>query len=308
MRYSFLLSLIIISSFAQIYAQNFELKGLEIYNPVYFNPAFTSSDKLIQTDVLAYDFKINNGYWINAMSSLPNTNSSVGLSVGGSKYFKGYSSLERDRSDENVSAQGKNIGISYAYNHSFTEHLNLSGGVRLIHSIANFSDSTTNLKSMNSGSLHTGLKIEYHKLYAGISVSNGLYLWSKRENEANEIEVTRDKISPVINSNFIAGYSLGGERRVNIDPVIGFRYAKSFDSDYSDFGFYGGGNIIFVKTIGIGFTAGSMFSLTTSVTILDRVSLMLGVYQIELDNNLANNDYSLGFDPLEFIVQLRIKL
>lgn len=121
MRYSFLLTLIIIPSFTQINAQNFELKGLEIYNPVYFNPAFTSSDKLIQTDALAYDFNIKNGYWLNVMSSLPKKNSSVGLSFGGQKRFKTYSLLEWDRSDENVSIREKNIGISYAYKHSFNE-------------------------------------------------------------------------------------------------------------------------------------------------------------------------------------------
>jgi len=307
MRKSFLLLILIGFGIAAGNAQSFELKGLEIYNPVYSNPAFTSSDRLIQADAIAYDFKIYNGYWLNAMSSLPNTNSSVGLSFGGGKFFRSYSSSGRDSSDENVYLRIKNIGLSYAYDHSFNEDLHLSGGIRLTHSIINLSDTATNLLSRQSGSLLAGIQLRYHKLYAGLSAGKGLYNWSKRENEANEIEITRDR-SPYISSNFIAGYSLGGERRVNFDPIVGFNYTKSLDSDRSNFGFYAGGNIIFVKTIGVGFTVGSVFSLSTSVTILDRVSLMLGVYQTELDNNLSGNDYSLGFDPLEFIVQLRIKL
>ncbi len=307
MRKSFLLLIFIGYSIAASNAQSFELKGLEIYNPVYSNPAFTSSDKFVQVDAIAYDFNIFNGYWLNAMSSLPNTNSSVGFSVGGGKYFKSYSSFGRDGSDENILLRNKNIGLSYAYDHSFNEDLHLSGGIRLTHSIINISDTATNLLSRQSGSLLAGVQLKYRKLYAGLSAGTGLYTWSKRENEANEIEITRDR-NPYISSNFIAGYSLGGERRVNFDPVVGFNYTKSLDSDRSDFGFYAGGNIIFVKTIGLGFTVGSTFSLSTSVTILDRVSLLLGVYQTELDDHLTSNDYSLGFDPLEFIVQLRIKL
>jgi hypothetical protein len=307
MRKSFLLLILIDFGITAGNAQSFELKGLEIYNPVYSNPAFTSSDRLIQADAIAYDFKIYNGYWLNAMSSLPNTNSSVGLSFGGGKNFRSYSSSGRDRSDENIILRSKNIGLSYAYNHSFDEDFHLSGGIRLTHSIINISDTMINLLSRQSGSFLAGVQLRYQKLYAGLSAGTGLYNWSKIENEANEIEVTRDR-NPYISTNFIAGYSLGGERRVNFDPVVGFNFTKSFDRDYSNFGFYAGGNIIFVKTIGLGFTVGSVFSLSSSVTILDRVSLMLGVYQSELGDNLTSNDYSLGFDPLEFIVQLRIKL
>lgn len=307
MKKSLLLLVFIGFGIASCFAQSFELKGLEIYNPVYSNPAFTSSDKLVQVDAIAYDFKIHNGYWLNAMSSLPNTNSSVGLSFGGGKFFRSYSSSGRDRSDENVSLRSNNIGLSYAYDHSFNEDLHLSGGIRLTHSIINTSDTATNLLSRQSGSLLAGVQLRYHKLYAGLSAGTGLYTWSKIENEANEIEITRDR-NPYISSNFIAGYSLGGERRVNFDPVVGFNYTKSLDRDYSNFGFYAGGNLIFVKTIGVGFTVGSVFSLSTSVTILDKVSLMLGVYQTELGDNLSGSDYSFGFDPLEFIVQLRVKL
>lgn len=307
MRKSFLLLIFIGLGVAACYAQSFELKGLEIYNPVYNNPAFTSSDRLIQADAIVYDFKIYNGYWLNAMSSIPNTNSSVGLSFGSGKFFKSYSSSGRDRSDENVSLRSNNIGLSYAYDHSFNEDLQLIGGIRLTHSILNISDTATNLLSRQSGSLLAGVQLRYHKLYAGLSAGTGLYTWSKIENETNEIDITRDR-NPYISTNFIAGYSLGGIRRVNFDPIVGFNYTKSLDSDYSNFGYYTGGNIIFVKTIGVGFTVGSIFSLSTSVTILDRVSLMLGVYQTELGDNLSGSDYSLGLDPLEFIVQLRVKL
>lgn len=61
------------------------------------------------------------------MSSIPNTNSSVGLSFGGGKYFRSYSSSGRDGSDENVLLRNKNIGLSYAYDHGFNEGLHLSG-------------------------------------------------------------------------------------------------------------------------------------------------------------------------------------
>ncbi|MDA3823821.1 MAG: hypothetical protein PF450_14590, partial [Bacteroidales bacterium] len=133
----------------------------------------------------------------------------------------------------------------------------------------------------------------------------GLYTWDKKVNEANETVIMREKV-PTFTSNFIAGYSLGGNRRVNFDPLIGFHYAKNFRYDYSDFGFYAGGNVTVVKTIGLGFTVGDMFSLSTSITVLDRVSLMVGIYQVEGDSHHAN--YSLEFDPFSFIAQLRIKL
>ncbi len=308
MRKTLFLSLVIFCSFAISNAQDYLLKGLEIYNPVFTNPAFTSSDKLFQADVLSYDFKYYIGYKVHAMTSLPNTNSSFGLNLSGSKYFSSYSFSGRDRSEENTFLREKRFGISYAYKHSFTEHMHLSGGVSFKHNYLKVSEYAlnTNMLSRNSGELNTGLKFTYRKLYAGISAGTGLYVWKEELNEADETVLTREW-KPNFNSNFIAGYSLGGERRVNFDPVIGFQYAKSFGTDYSNFGFYAGGNISIVNTVGLGFTVGDMYSLSTSITILDRVSLIVGVYQVE-NNNLVSMDYSLGFDPIEYIAQLRIKL
>jgi hypothetical protein len=80
-----------------------------------------------------------------------------------------------------------------------------------------------------------------------------------------------------------------------------------FRSDNSNFGFYAGGNITLVKTVGLGFTVGDMFSLSTSISVLDRVILMVGIFQTERSITLSSFDYTLGFDPVEFIAQLRIK-
>jgi hypothetical protein len=86
MRKTLFLSLMIVCSFAISNAQDYYLlKGLEIYNPAFTNPAFTSSEKLVQTDVLAYDYFYYKGYQVHAMTSLPNTNSSYGLSLSGMK-------------------------------------------------------------------------------------------------------------------------------------------------------------------------------------------------------------------------------
>lgn len=307
MRKFIFMLLIFLFSSSQAITQVFALKGLEIYNPVFQNPAFTSSEKIIQTDLIAYDIWYYNGFWLNAMSNLPNTKSSLGLNFGGSKYFNNYSFSGGDRSNENVYAQGKSMGLSYAYTHSFSEQLKLSGGINFSHSILNVSDTTTNLLSRNAGFLNTGVKLSYRKLYVGISARTGLYAWKKILNEENETEVIRDGTS-AFSSNFIAAYSMGGQRRVNFDPVIGFQYYKDFSNDNSDFGFYAGGNICIMKTIGLGFTVGDMFSLSTSITVLDRVSLMLGIYENERDIHLASLGYTLKFDPFRFIAQLRIKL
>jgi hypothetical protein len=199
--------------------------------------------------------------------------------------------------------------MSYAYDHSFTEHMHLSGGISFIHGYTKFTGPNwnTNKLTKNTGALNTGLKFTYRKLYAGISAGTGLYAWEKELNDADETVLTREW-QPSLSSNFIAGYSLGGERRVNFDPVIGFQYAKNFKTDYSNFGFYAGGNISIVNTVGLGFTVGDMYSLSTSITIMDRVSLIVGVYQTENGNYRWHLDYSLGFDPIEYIAQIRIKL
>jgi hypothetical protein len=307
MRKTLFLSLLIFCSFAISNAQNFQLKGLEIYNPVFTNPAFTSSDKLAQIDVLAYDFLYYNGYQVHAMTRLPNTNSSFGLNLSSGKSFSSYSYSGLDRSKENISLRFKSFDISYAYDHSFTEHMHLSGGISLSHGLLKFYGNTrnTNILSRNVGSLNTGLKFSYRKLYAGISAGTGLYSWKKELNEANETVLTRDW-TPTFSSNFIAGYSLGGERRVNFEPVIGFLYGKNFKTDNSNFEFYTGANITIANTVGLGFTVGDMYSLSTSITILDRVSLIVGVYQTE-DLKYSSSGYSLGFDPIEYIAQIRIK-
>ena len=303
MRKFIVLAMCILVCFAQSFAQKFELKGLEIYNPAYSNPAFTSSDKFVQTDLIAYDLKYYNGYWFNAMSSLPNSNSSIGVSVAGSKYYRNYSSIQRDRSEENIVYRGNRYRISYAYTHTFTDQFKLSGGINYVHSIMNVSDTTTNLISRNTGFVNTGLKLSYRKLYAGISAGIGLYARNKQLNEANMSEVTWEKMN-TFSSSFIAGYSLGGERRVNFDPLIGYYFAKDLDTDFSEFGFYAGGTLSLLHIVGVGFTVGDQFSISTSISFPKRASLIVGLYQTEG----SFNDYGLGVEPLSFIAQLRIKL
>lgn len=310
MKYYCILLIILFVSISSNYGQNFELRGLEIYNPAYYNPAFTATEKLIQTDLIGYEFHYSRGYWTNASINLPNTKSSLGFCIHGNKMFNSYFSAGSVESTEIL--RSNSFDLNYAYTHVYREEMKISGGLRLKQSIMHVNDTSTTLKSRYATALIAGVKFKYRNLYAGLDLGTGLVSRDIRLNAVDEPEVTWEMMRS-FQSNFIAGYSLGFERRVNFNPVIGFQYIKSFENGVSDFAFYGGGNITILKTFGIGFSLGDMVSLSTNVKILDRVDIMVGIFQGGplFDKNRIGGfsaDYSLGFDPVEYIVQLRVKI
>lgn len=301
------LLIIIPGCFVSVNGQNYKLKGLEIYNQQFSNPAFTPPEKLLQTDILAYDFLFFNGYWVNVQSSLPGTRSSLGIGLFGTKYFRSYSSSGRDNSEDNVFGREKSITISYAYSHHINDNTYLNGGIRLSHNFLNFSETANStILARNSGGLIAGMKFYYYKFYAGITAHTRIYSWDKVENVAGEI-VVLPSISFSLSSEIILGYSLG-ERNLKFDPIIGFRTVNSFNSDRSKPGFYAGANMRFFKLVGMGITIGSQTSLSASVSIRDRISLIVGVFQDEGSTVLAGPDYILGVNPLSYIAQLRLTL
>lgn len=310
MKKHFLLVSFLIFTAANGFGQYFYLKGLEIYNPVYDNPAFIAPDDKIQVDLIAYDFAYQKGYWTNVAVKLPNTKSSVGIAIGGGKMFNSYSSS--GTIEKEINSRSLSLDLNYGYTHSFSDELKLSGGGRLKQSMLNVYDTVTNLKSRYSTALFSGMNFEFRKLYAGLSLGSGIFSRDIRINETDETETTWSSVR-TFESDFIAGYNIGGERRVNIDPVIGFQYHKSFKNDFSEFALYAGGNITIVKTFGIGFTLGDMVSLSTNLSIHDRFNIYAGIFQggALFDKTRIGGfsaDYSLGFDPLKFIIQLRVKL
>jgi len=293
-----------------ISAQTYLLRGLEIYNPQYLNPAFTAIDHQVQADIISFENLYYRWTQFNVMGNLPGTKSSLGINFGGSAYFRnsGFSSSPREMRE--VYITDRSLGLNYAYTREFTEQLSVSSGVELQFSNLNFKDTTFSVDSRFSAVLRAGVRVKYRKHYAGLSFGNSLLQREKRTTTSGETSIGFEvDPSPYI-LDFIAGTSLGGERRVTMDPVIGIRYSNHQTMPYLPrFAYYVGAHVTLVDVIGLGFTMGDQKSLSASLAFPDRVRLMVGVFQTESElSRYTGLEYKLGFDPLQYMIQLRINL
>ena len=79
-------SVLLLTGAIPLMAQMFPLRGLEIYNPSYYNPAYTQADRKVQLDLMGYNFYYYSGLWTKAMTVLPGIYSAAGFRFGTSQY------------------------------------------------------------------------------------------------------------------------------------------------------------------------------------------------------------------------------
>ncbi|MDA3822481.1 MAG: type IX secretion system membrane protein PorP/SprF [Bacteroidales bacterium] len=265
------------------HAQSFQLRGLEIYNPAYTNPAFVKAEKTVQLDFIGQETYYHSEIWTNAMVSLPKYNSSAGIQFTRGGYKSSYSPAL----PVSKSIVYNSLMLSYAYSHSFSDDFKLNGGIAFNGSRLNFLNQEVLAggeirQSRKSGTLGLGVSIEYKKLYAGISTDFELnprveYLMSDKKIDVRKLG---SRISSI---DFLAGFDLGGRRRVTFDPVFGVLYTLDSSPQFRKFHGYLGGNIKIADIVGVGITIGNLVSFSTSINIMDRVNLMLGIYAGEYD-------------------------
>ena len=284
----------------RVRAQSYQLKGLEIYNPYYHNPAYIQAEKTVQLDFIGYNFNWGSGMWSSVMTTIPKYNSSAGIRFA--------------HSSSDGSFEYWDLQLAYAYKHSFTEKIHLNGGIQFSSGHVDYEDGIFRpdpdvLKARHNGYLGLGVALEYHKLHAGLSSSFPLYLRREVLLEDNTTENQKDDFD-IINFNFLTGYSLGKPGRLTFDPIFGLDYRILQGGRTKELKGYLGANMKIRNVVGFGFTYGNLTSFSTSLNIMDKVSLMLGIYagEHELFGPTDNSNYTIGSAEFDIIGQIRVNL
>ncbi len=256
----FVTSVLLLTGTIALMAQTYPLKGLEIYNPSYYNPAYTKADRKVQLDQVGYNFNYYSGLWTNAMTELPGINSAAGIRFGTSQYTDFGASWSLD--------------FAYAYRHSFSEDLQLNGGISVNYGHINYEsgleDSNGNeLLERNSTGMRLGAYTQYKKWNIGLSTHLPLYITKEVVMPDNSQETQKDDAG-YSSIHLISSYSFGKPGRLTIDPVLGLDYYISRRNESTDLQGYLGANLEYRNLIGLGFTFGNLISVSTSLNLKDR--------------------------------------
>ena len=225
----------------------------------------------------------NKGLHSNIILNIPQKNSGFGFGFNRERFYPSYIS---------------SIHIDYAYKHSFTENLSLTGGVRLKYSKlafipSNFIDFITINRTSYSTSL--GTTFRYKKIHAGASIGIPVINRKKYYISESETESSMDQDSHY-SYQFLCGYSLGKKNKILFDPLLSIQHT------YNVTNWYLGANTIFKNFVGVGFTLGDIASFSTSLNFKNKVSLILGIYSKE------QMEYTLDVSEMNILGQIRIKL
>lgn len=281
-------------------AQSFQLRGLEIYNPYYHNPAYIQAEKTVQFDFIGYNLYRNSGMWTSIMTTIPKYNSSAGIRFAQGSF--------------DGTLDFWNLQLAYAYEHSFSEEFHLKGGLQFSSGHVEFEDGIFNpdleqIKARHNGYLGLGVALEYKKLHAGFSTSLPLYLRKDVLVGDNTIETQKDDYDR-LSFNFLTWYSLGKPGRLTLDPIFGLDYDILYGGKSKELKGYLGANLKIRNLVGFGFTLGNLVSFSTSLNIMDRVTLMMGIYagEHELFGPMDYHNYTIGSNDFDIIGQIRINL
>ena len=294
------LTILLVLGAGSNYAQWFQQRGLEIYNPWFHNPAFVGTEQSVQIDLSAFNFRWNSGAWGSVMTTLPKLNSSAGI-----RYF--YNSFPETGTSNYVL-------LAYAYEHSFSEDLQLKGGIAFSHAKTEFEEgifgeSMPDLAARINGTMGLGLALTYGKFYAGFVSQFPVYVTNEIRTGNQQTEKSKEEFRNTT-LRLLSGYSLDVLDWLRIDPIFGLDYYLLNSGTSREWRGYLGSNLVFLENYGLGFTVGHVVSVSASVELLDRLSLMLGIYagEYEFAEGLESPKYTLGANDFEIIGQIRIRL
>ena len=107
----------------------------------------------------------------------------------------------------------------------------------------------------------------------------------------------------------MTGYSLGKPGRLTFDPIFGLDYKILYGGRTKELKGYLGANLEIRNWLGFGFTMGNLTSFSTSLNIMDRVTLMMGIYAREQFGGIINGTkYTIGYGDFDIIGQIRVNL
>lgn len=306
-----LLLLLLLTAWMHAKTQYYPLHGLEIYNPAYNNPAYTGARKLVQADAIRYSNFYNRGLYSTVMATLPGGKNAMGVSFDRAGYFSNfttYGPLEKSMN---------NSRLTIAYKRTFkpSGDISIHAGAGINASQLNFLATGTafdhGFRRSSQLSTTIGTAVDYNNITAGIAAHVPIY-GSRYYVDEND-ELWKESVT---NSNYIfhmyGKYESKSNRRVTLDPVFGATCMYESDSASAEWLGYAGGHIQIVDVVGLGITAGSLFSVSATLNILDRAELVLGIYggvKLFSDGSAPSPvDYGLNFSNKEYIMQLRINL
>lgn len=281
-------------------AQSLTLRGLEIYNPFYHNPAYTQAERTVQLDLLGYNFDYYSGIWTSAMVELPRINSAAGIRFGSGWYTE-------------VGASW-NLEPVYVYRYSISEDLQLNGGIAVNYGHTGYEDGLADfdgneiLERYNAW-MRLGASVQYKKWHVGLSTHLPLYVAKGVRLPDGSRETQTDDFG-YYTVHFLSGYSFGTPGKLTIDPVLGLDYYVARFTERTDLEGYLGARLEYRNLVGLGFTFGNLVSVSTSLNLKDRVSLIIGIYagEHELFSTMGGSNYTIGSNDFNIIAQLRIHL
>jgi len=281
-RHSFLILAFFFFSSA-IYAQVFSLRGLEQYNQQLISPAYIIPDSKIQIDLIPYSIDYTDAVIANLLISLPRYNS--GVASG----FRIYN---------NSQFYSAGINIDYAYRYFFTKDIKLTGGLRVNYSKNSFRNSSfPDFPIIDVRALNTTLAsaLNYRNLRAGFNIIIPLFNKTFYFISFNGTDTRFDRLPNVY--QFVCDYTLGKRDRILINSIMNLRCSDN------RINWFLGSKVMVKDIIGLGFTFGDVFSLSTSLKLKNKVQLIFGIYSKEDDKK-----FSIDFSPVNFICQVRINL
>jgi len=275
-----------------VYTNYYHLKGFELIDHYYYNPAFISAEKQIQLDLSGYGFENNQGFLAN---SIVNISESLG------NLWIGY---ERERYLDSKS-WGLNLG--YARSFRLSKDLDLVAG--LAYKRYQIMDSENDIlgdpySEIDASNLYLGSSINYKRLTIGLSTilplkSSYIHRSDYIDHEyADLYEPSNNVVSSTIT------YHVTVTDKIGLDPVLSVDY-HYLNRDESKAKYYAGAISQLGKTFGAGFTVGSINSVNGSINIGGMTRLYLLFY-----SGISANDFSyyIGQKGWNLVMQLRLNL
>lgn len=275
-----------------IFTYYYPLKGFELINPYYYNPAFISAEKQIQLDLSGFGFENNQGFKANSI---------VNLSESLGNLWIGY---EREWYSDSKSWR---YNLGYARSFRLSKDLDLNAGIA--YKRYQIMDSKNDVLGdpyceIEASNLYLGSSINYKKLAIGLSTI--LPLKSSYSHRIDNIDHEyADLYEPSQNAvSSTISYQVTVTDLIKFEPILSIDY-HYLNRDESKAKYYFGATSQFGKTFGAGFTFGSLNSVNGSINIGGISKLYLLFY-----SGIPANDFSyyIGYKGWNIVMQVRLNL